>query len=424
MQDLLLFLPSVSGKKWYFKIEMFVLKIFIFLGVFAFDPLSILNSNQRLAVDEYRGALGVDVNRNDNTGIVSYNDRLLQNNPCIRQLAEKLYGEILSDDAIHNRNQPRRGRPQGAPSVSIVDRALNPRLQQGSFWQMALRYAKGNTNLAMTLVGICGHDNIMQSGVIRCPTEYSNIYYPESLGAGVDISPSMRQRVILYQGDDGSGLYIPAKYYHTMGAAAMSCLLLRRGVPSVLVVTLVKTAVNGYRSGYLCQSLLEGSFGVYKKSDREALASALAAGSKSPLWTQLAARTPGLLQKSLDVQRKKMEIALSHLDAQDFVSSQPRILSECQSTKVSGTLTSFLRAWKEDTPCPSTLAADRCARMKHRVKTWIIDREWTEAQHMAGLEFAKKNCPAEVTTGREIEAAACQALQEKDLSESSSQSIE
>ncbi len=379
------------------------------LSSVAFDPLAFLSDNQKKGIDEYKQAIGVNVSGNENIGLSAYNNQLLKNNRCFKKLAEDFYFEIRKEDVNFGRNTKRPRRPSDAPSFSIDDRVLDSNNQRGKFWETALRYAGGNKNLAMSLVGVCGHDNMIPNKEILCPTEYSNIYYPESLGEGVDISPALRQKVLLIQGDNGSGLYIPYKYYHTIGAASTACLMLRRGVPAVLARTIVTTAVNGYRSGRLCENFLSPRFLGYTLDDRTKMSLALKDGPQSKVWKEIVAKTRGLSQKSLDVQRKKIEIALSHLDAQDYFRIQSPIMDECQKTKMSGQLVSFLKSYGsgQKFQCPSSMDNERCGRLKHRIQTWAVDREWTEAQHLAGLDFAQKNCPADIVNGDEIEKSSC-----------------
>lgn len=44
----------------------------------------------------------------------------------------------------------------------------------------------------------------------------------------------------------------------------------------------------------------------------------------------------------------------------------------------------------ENNPCPSSLSKERCEAARKLMDTYLVDFEWSEAQHIAGLEFAKK----------------------------------
>lgn len=384
----------------------------LFLSFFstAFDPLAFFSENQKKGLDEYRTAIGVTVNGNDNSSIGTFNDNFLSKNRCFKKLAEDFYLEIRKNDVATHRNAKRVGRPQDAPSFSIDDRVLEPGKNNGIFWETALKYANGNKNLAMSLIGVCGHDNMLQSNIIICPTEFSNIYYPESLGKNIDISAGIKRKIIAAQGDSGSGLYVPSKYYHIIGAATTACLLLRRGVPEALAQVITLAAVNAYRSGRLCESLLQPGFSDFKMKDKENLDLALNKGSQSDTWKNMSAKVKGLSVKPVNIQRKKFEIALSYLDAQSYLINNVQIMQECRQAKTSGQLMAYLKSWDNNAyfKCPEDMDIDRCDRLKHRIYTWAVDREWTEAQHMVGFNFAKKNCPSDITTGNEIEIAACE----------------
>ena len=54
--------------------------------------------------------------------------------------------------------------------------------------------------------------------------------------------------------------------------------------------------------------------------------------------------------------------------------------------------------------------------------TWAIDFDWSEAQHLAGLDFAYDNC-TEGSSAEDLVAKACAAIEQKDPSQQTSGKI-
>ncbi len=274
--------------------------------------LSFLPENQRTGILEYLLLIGGESMSGRNADIMDHNMHLIENNPCIANLAAKFYLSINSETVKRaaRENQPLHTGGQHAVAMPLSSTVADFGKQPGWLWERALEYSKGDRLLAMQLIGICGHDDVNQlfSGMpyashdraafqrlvpsdqeiqavalnearreenqrdtatyvraIRnsfrfergafCPDQNSAFYAPQALGAAADISPSLRSRIAQVQAPTQGASSLPGKNYHVMGSAYGACHLFRRGVPEILSRPLVMGALNAYRSSRICEKL-------------------------------------------------------------------------------------------------------------------------------------------------------------------------
>ena len=83
----------------------------------------------------------------NNSGIIAYNFSLRENNKCFADLSQTFEKDIFDRD-----------RRNSAPLFNRLSENINGS-DAGWFWQKAVEYSSGDKNLAMMLVGQCGHDN-------------------------------------------------------------------------------------------------------------------------------------------------------------------------------------------------------------------------------------------------------------------------
>lgn len=239
--------------------------------------------------------------------------------PCFSDLAAEFYTWTLQKDLSKGLSQAfdenGNERPLG-DRVSMVDRAGADRfsdLAPGSVWQKALDVAGGHPNLAIALIGLCGHDDaiavkpklmanrpatekyrqekrrLMQEmnaslmdGVKSHPkiksfvedwlkgseellkpdqidhllcTMGSVLYVPQSLGANVDLSEDLKSKVIRVQAPTKGGTYLPAKYYHILGSAMRACDLKAQAHTAFAAIFTSPMAVRMYRAKRLGEKL-------------------------------------------------------------------------------------------------------------------------------------------------------------------------
>jgi hypothetical protein len=79
------------------------------------------------------------------------------------------------------------------------------------------------------------------------PSDSSALYAPGSLGPKADIPDALKERLAQNWSPDGTPAKLPAKYYHTLGAAAAACEMIRKGADPRLAVATQKSAGWGYR---------------------------------------------------------------------------------------------------------------------------------------------------------------------------------
>jgi hypothetical protein len=382
--------------------------------------LGFLSENQKAGIEEYKRALGKQATYGGNNGLVVYNYELLRK-PCFQQVAADFYKEILKDQRIADNRNMQAKAPAG--------------FQPGFVWDIALRHANNDPNLAMALIGICGHDDgefveLVNSG-FTCPVSETTFYTPKSLSESADIPQNLRELILSTQGEGGKADYIPNKYYHLMGAASSSCIMLRRGVPALVARAAVTAAVNGYRSGRICERI-NGSmaFSDFSETDLRILEYvayntetdevkiALQAKVSAAEFEVFKVRTNFMLY-SPDIRRKKAKLEISNQDAQNILLANNAIRKECNTPpNMSATLTGYLknRSFTKKGEC-GKLPQERCKEALHRLETWEVDRQWTEAQHLAGFEFARTHCQPTYKDDGALEKSACNVRDRKDVLE-------
>jgi hypothetical protein len=62
-----------------------------------------------------------------------------------------------------------------------------------------------------------------------------------------------------------------------------------------------------------------------------------------------------------------------------------------------------------ENPCPQQWSSQRCSAARTVMATYAVDFEWSEAQQLAGYQFAKKNC-RRYDPEKSIEIMSCKAL--------------
>jgi len=123
-----------------------------------------------------------------NKGIAEFGSKQFASHSCFAELATKFYDDarktaptIIKGDSGGSAGCPMcTGNPLQAPSaapgaimvsgrhvqaVSLAEKsgtAPFDKIKPGWLWDMAMKYSKGDGNLAMSLIGMCGHDNVSQ----------------------------------------------------------------------------------------------------------------------------------------------------------------------------------------------------------------------------------------------------------------------
>ena len=113
-------------------------------------------------------------------------------------------------------------------------------------------------SIAMRLSQLISHNNFLkeQTGVQRymaCPSNQSKMYLPESLGEGVDIPESLKNKISSVQAPTKGAQVLPAKHYHVYGGAFMACQLIQEGISPDKAIFMQKQAARFYRGIRMCE---------------------------------------------------------------------------------------------------------------------------------------------------------------------------
>lgn len=293
---------------------------------------------QANAIKEYLEIIGASPDRSHNIDIAKYNAEIVDKNPCLKELATNFYYRLSLKGAKSTQYLADRAKPLPS-NVSLDETALSIGLEPGWLWKEALEISSNDKNLAIQLIGICGHDDKYQmngysftltdSQRKELSTHYkkrdSSFYiernYREAIDSynvplskaelkrirenvedfyvkslelnngivcpagrdemfypqslGVDTSTDLKEKIAKFQAPSKGPSYLPAKAYHIMGSAYTSCFLLQKGVPEEITKELVLTAVNGYRGTTMCGDLKSKRISIDPKLDPDEIVSIL-----------------------------------------------------------------------------------------------------------------------------------------------------
>jgi hypothetical protein len=170
-----------------------------------------------------------------------------------------------------------------------------------------MQFADQDPNLAMHLIGVCGHDDAVSIDVgladyndpkvsdrkkatfnemmkayqklkssnqvlmpesefqemVRsflykpsCPMQISVMFQPKALSEAADIPSKLKSEIASVQAPKLGMSALPAKSYHVIGGALSTCILYQRGVPSIVASAIHERAVNAYRSSTICRIIM------------------------------------------------------------------------------------------------------------------------------------------------------------------------
>lgn len=259
---------------------------------------------------EYDAAVG-----SSNKGIIMYQSKTLDANSCFGKLAEAFYKDISNEDRKNNsRTRPSLDDESGKDA--------NASLKPGWLFEKAMEYSNGDANLAINLIGLCGHDdtangekeyssdkkqveaqylkvldkmishnkeeksyysieelekfrNKVVSGEVKleahdrkinCPSIESSLYLSKALGSEVDLSQEYKDKIATIQAPNKGKSVIPSKNYHILGSAYMACQLITQGVSPKIAETIEKIAAWGYRTIRINQKIKE-DLGRFEQSE-------------------------------------------------------------------------------------------------------------------------------------------------------------
>ncbi len=290
--------------------------------------------------------------------------------------------------------------------------------------------------------------NSMNSG---CPVANHSFYFAQALGSAADINLNLKRKIVRLQAPTKGASAIKSKSYHVIAGAAAGCMLYEKGLPSFASKELVKMAVNAYRASRLCNSNLADWHSLFPRHHEKLLSDALRfrkegkkcfkveekSNGTDPAYTQytLESNKPGCELATLfsygfwfdadvttEMLASKIKRKIGEQDARDLFrkSAAFKDSNECQGTQFTQAIRSYMEENGTDgktNPCPSDWEKPRCENARLVLASYAVDFEWSEAQQLAGLEFARKNC-TELKPEYSHEASACAAVAKNKASNS------
>lgn len=219
-----------------------------------------------------------------NSGINLFFENQFRNNQCFARQALLFYHDLRA----HTRQSQKikdTAQRQSRPSLGDTSGLSRSDLPAGWLFAKALKYTNGNPNAALSLIGLCGHDDknqgsfnnteaettLQQEGYSRkdlfeiqteenfreslCPRQTADFFMARSLSQKTDISNKLKEKILTTQYPGKSAFQVAAKNYHILGAAFMTCQMIEAGMPPLLAIRLETMAANIYRGIRLCQDI-------------------------------------------------------------------------------------------------------------------------------------------------------------------------
>lgn len=228
----------------------------------------------------YTSDMDVAIN---NTGLANYFQYHFKTNACFAEKALRFYHDVRSTTRHTQKNNPEEQR-NSRPSLGDKSGASRGDLKVGWLYEKALKYAKGNPNTALALIGMCGHDDTKQGDFVNtaveaklltegftheslyvpgkdgamdspCPPLTSDFFIAGSLGKRDDIEEVLKRKILKTQYPGKKSVQIASKNYHVLGAAFMTCQMIEAGLSPFLAVRVESMAANLYRGIRLCQNI-------------------------------------------------------------------------------------------------------------------------------------------------------------------------
>lgn len=219
----------------------------------------------------------------NNSGLANYFQYHFRTNNCFAEKALRFYQDVRSTTRSTQKtsvDEPRNGRPSLGDKSGVNRTDLNP----GWLYEKALKYSKGNPNAALSLIGMCGHDDTKQGNFLNndvegklsntgfthealfrpgedgyadspCPSLTSDFFIAGALAKNADIDESLKRKILTTQYPGKTPTQIASKNYHVLGAAFMTCQMIEAGLAPFLAVRVESMAANLYRGIRLCQNI-------------------------------------------------------------------------------------------------------------------------------------------------------------------------
>lgn len=372
-----------------------------------------------------------------NESIEVANNQMLKNDQCFSELALQFYSKMQVLDfqtlAGYFRDLKTSGSMDSARLNMSLGKAPFANVRPGSVWDLAMDISGNDGNIAMALIGLCGHDNaiaqkpevsdqklvgkyrdrfiwaqkkklsilaslikdpeiqiaiegdmarIDASAAIKIPCDSTSaMYVPKSLGEKVDIPDSLKNQIARVQAPKDGAVTLRAKYYHVLAGARIGCQMKQKTGLSFVGAVLDSTASKIYRAIRLNDRYTE---------DNSPRADAAKLWRK---WYQ-PVEIPGIGKVWLPVDGVRPD-RNPNLSSRQWMNPHPNLrkMDSCQEP-----------TWTEA----------RCKKALAMMDTWEIDFKWTSEQHWVGARFGEKMCE-KFKPGETLETRSCATLRKQRL---------
>ena len=335
--------------------------------------------------------------RGKNAGVVSYFNERLKTDEAFFSQSKAFYDELkIIDQQFYFRKHPELiGK---IPSLAQASgQGAFSELAPGWLWTLAMKHSGQNPVTAIEVIGICGHDDVHYSPLTNgkgdsnfsCPMRGVTLFYTaQSLGTSVDLDQKTKNEIAVIQAPTMGIGALPSKSYHIYGGALFSCLMKTQGLPD-----------NEIRAA---NSLIAKLYRGIDMRNRILVNKALAIDDQTKIEAELrdSCKTlrgrflcPDFRTKSgYDQAREDRFVAgkLTEFDSYFLIDRWEMI----KKIPIIGLPLDF------DLNITATQAADRpqgwsanrFSSAMNRIRTYAVDRFWTEKQHIIGSDFALSQC--------------------------------
>lgn len=249
-------------------------------------------------------------------------------------------------------------------------------------------------------------------GGVSCPVRNSLFFLPQSLGEEVDISQQLKDRVAQIQSPGRGPQALAAKHYHVYGGAFLACEGIQSGGHPQEVQEVTKNLAWTYRTARIQGTVQSGlqeldkeqkdykrwksdkSFEEWRKELGGAEGSARRASSERAWIEQDAAKVFDTMTIGMSIGGVSLHTNLQFPWEKNPVD---QYLHE-KSGKASPTKNSW--GWSDE----------RYEKARLKALTYLVDWEWTMAQHEAGAAFAVKHCKPRGAGFNDLDDVACKLL--------------
>lgn len=261
-----------------------------------------------------------------------------------------------------------------------------------------------------------------------CPMRESSMYVQGSMGEETLLTDQLVDYIASIQAPNLGTKVIPAKYYHVIGSAYLTCSLVRNGMPSFMIRKIHSTMIRTYRMYRVCQRVSElellndhltdmdlNDFLRAAKLSREDKYDCEEKGEAFCKITKAMKVSPGPTLPEEDILSEKYTHLLNSVLATNIFKDDVLKGKKCRKIQHSRKTVNKLKAISiADQISTCSTSSTQCQKAKHILHTWYIDFEWTEAQHKLGTEFAINNCRREEKfIESNLEKRSCEILEQR-----------